>query len=403
MKENFRKKILKNGMTLLFEKRELPVVSVAFAVKCGGVNEPIAEKGISHLIEHMLYKGTPSRNSKEIAEQIEKNGGELNGFTSEEVTAFWCKMPSEKLEIALNVLSDIVKNSVFDDKEYEKEKKVIYEEIKMRRDNPMVYVFDRMKSFLYGGSLGENLIGNEKTLKSVDREKAYKKYKEIYSPNNLILCVVGDADFDKIARFAEENFGNEKGKIPEEKIPLKNEIKTERRKGLDQANLVFAYHVPVAEDEKNYAAQVLSAITAEGMSSRLFCEIREKRNLAYAIKGGSDINKKFAYNFIYAGAMKQNVEKIKKIILDEFKKISKDFDEKELEDAKTQLIGNYKISMEESQGQLIELIASEIQGDAREFYDYEKKIKKVKMNDVKEIVAKVIDGNYSFFALVPED
>jgi len=112
MKFDFKRKILKNGMIVLFEKRDIPVVSVAFAVKNGGINETIEEKGISHFIEHMLYKGTPTRNSKKIAEEIEKNGGELNGFTSEEITTYYCKMPSKHLGVALNVLSDMIKKSL---------------------------------------------------------------------------------------------------------------------------------------------------------------------------------------------------------------------------------------------------------------------------------------------------
>jgi len=110
MKPKFYRKVLKNGMIILFEKRNVPVVSVAFAVRNGGINESLDEKGISHFIEHMLYKGTPTRNAKQIAEEIEKNGGQLNGFTDETITAFWCKMPSKHLDIALGVLSDMIKN-----------------------------------------------------------------------------------------------------------------------------------------------------------------------------------------------------------------------------------------------------------------------------------------------------
>ena len=115
MIKNFHKKVLKNGMTILFEKRETPVVSVAFAIKHGGIHEDIKEKGISHFIEHMLYKGTSKRTHKQIGEEIEGNGGELNGFTSEGVTAYWCKMPSNHIDVALDVLGDMVKNPLFDE------------------------------------------------------------------------------------------------------------------------------------------------------------------------------------------------------------------------------------------------------------------------------------------------
>jgi len=401
MKPEFHRKVLKNGMTVLFEKRNLPVVSVAFAVRNGDINENINEKGISHFIEHMLYKGTPKRNAKKIAEEIEKNGGELNGFTDEMITAYWCKMPSKHIDVALNVLSDMVKNPLFDGKELEKERKVIFEEIKMRKDNPMIYVFDKIQSCLYTGTLGRVLT--YETLKSINRKKILEKFEQIYQSNNMILCVVGDTNINKIIEFAENNFGDKKGKVPNFKIDLKNEFKIEERKGLNQANLVFAYNVPLSDDEKNYAAKVLSVLTAEGMSSRLFSEIREKRNLAYAVKGNSNINKDFAYNLIYIGTTKENVEIVKKLILEEFEKISKVLTEEELKQVKEQIIGNYQISMEDSQSQMVNLLLHEIDGDAKKFYEFGDNIKKVKLKDVKKLANKVKEKKYSFFALVPED
>ena len=400
MKHEFQRKVLKNKMTILFEKRDIPVVSVAFAVRNGGVNEAESEKGISHFIEHMLYKGTPTRDVKKIAEEIEKNGGELNGFTSELITAYWCKMPSRHLNVALNVLSDMIKNPLFDKKELEKERKVIFEEIKMYKDNPRLHVFDEIQKALYGGTLGINLAGTFETMNSITQEKILEKFKQVYTPNNMILCVVGDADFDKIIEFVEKNFGNKKAQVPKQKFNLRNESKIETRKGIDQANLVFAYHVPLANDKKNYAAQVLSCLMAGGMSSRLFSEIREKRNLAYAIKGEANINKDFAYNFVYVGTTKENVEKVKKLILEEFEKVMENLNEKELKQVKEQLIGNHQISMDDSQLQMVNLLLYEIDGNAKSFYEFEKNISEVKLKDVKNL-AKI--KNYSFFVLVPED
>ncbi len=401
MKLNFHKKTLKNGMTIIFEKRNLPVVSVVLAVRSGGINEDTSEKGISHFIEHMLYKGTKTRTHKQIAEEIEKNGGELNGFTSEEVTAYYCKMPSKHLEIALNVLTDMVKNSLFDEKELEKERKVIFEEIKMRKDNPHIYILDEIQNCLYRGTLGLNLIGTYETMSLINRKKITEKFKQIYEPNNFILCVVGDADFEQIVKFAEKNFGNKKSEIPKQKFELKNQFKIEEREGVDQANLIFAHHVPIAGDNKCYTAKVLSSLMTGGMSSRLFEEIREKRNLAYNISGDSNINKDFAYNFIYIGAMKENIEQIKKVILEEFDKVSEELSEEELNGIKEKIIGNYQISMEDSQTQMMNLLISEIQGEAKDFYEYEKNISKVKLKDVKELASNFKKA-HSFFALVPK-
>ena len=402
MKANFKKKILKNGMTILFEKRALPIVSVAFAVRQGGINEFLKEKGISHFIEHMLYKGTPTRNSKRIAEEIERNGGELNGFTSETCTAYWCKMQSKNLKIALDVLGDMVKNPLFDEKEFEKERKVIFEEIKMGKDTPRVYVFDKIAQFLYKPSMALDVIGTYDTMNSVTRNQMLEKFEQVYKPNNMILTVVGDAEFEEVVRFAEDNFGEEKGSILKQEFTKANEIKIEKRKGIDQANLVLAYHVPLAEDEKSFAAIVLNTLMAGGMSSRLFSEIREKRNLAYAVKGDSDIEKDYAFSFVYAGTTKENVEIVKELILKEFDIVSKDLTEKELKEVKEQIIGNYYISIEDSQNQMANLLLSEIKGDAKEFYDFDKKISEVKLEDVKEL-AKGVSKKYSFFALVPDD
>lgn len=401
MKPQFYRKVLRNGITLLFEKRNLPVVSVAFAVRTGGVNEREDEKGISHFIEHMLYKGTLKRDAKKIAEDIEKRGGDLNGFTSEEITAYWCKMPSKYLDTALDVLGDMIKNPLFDEKEFEKERNVIFEEIKMYRDNPRLHSLDEIQRLLYTGTMAMALAGTFDTMKSITREKMVEHFKQRYVSKNIILCVVGDADFNHLVKFAEKNFNKENGEVPLEKFGLRNKSKEEEREGIDQASVAFAYHVPLANDEKNYAAIILNSLMTDGMSSRLFSEIREKRNLAYAVKGDSNINRTFAYNIIYVGTMKENVNKIKELILREFENIAESLDKEELNKIKEQLVGNYQISMEDSQQQMINLLASESQGRANNFYKFDKNIMKVKLEDVKKIASNALK-NYSFFALIPK-
>ena len=399
MKPEFFRKVLDNGITVLFEKRDVPVVSVAIAVRCGGMNEDEHEKGISHFIEHMLYKGTKKRSAKKIAEDIEKRGGDMNGFTANSMTAYWCKMPAKHLKVALDVLADMIKNSLFNEKEMEKERKVIFEEIKMRKDNPPRYVMDRIHESLYEKPFGIDLIGTYRSMSSITREKILKRFEEVYATENLILAVVGNAELSDIVDFAEKNFKKGKSKIKFPKIKLRNEIKTEKRKGIDQANLIFANHVPLSEDKKSYAALVLNTLLAGGSSSRLFQEIREKRNLAYAIRGDSEITKEYAYNTIYVGTTKEKVEEVKKIILKEFEEVSKKLTERELQQIKEQIIGNYHISMEDSQTQMVNLMVYEIDGDARKFYKFEEDINSVKLTDVKKL-AKIKD--YSFFVLVPE-
>lgn len=399
MKPKFYRKVLKSGFTILLEKRDLPVVSVAIAVRSGGTSEATNERGISHFIEHMLYKGTKNRSSKEIAEEVERRGGKLNGFTGEMITAFWCKMPSKHLGVALEVLSDLVQNPLFDEKEFNKERKVIFEEIKMFHDDPVAHSLEEVHKSLYEKPFGIPLIGTYEIMGAITREDLINKFKKIYAPNNMVLCVVGNADFQNLIKFAQKNFGDDKKTIPKLKIIPKTESRIEKRKGIDQANLFFAYHAPLAGDKKSYAAEVLNALMACGMSSRLWQEIREKRNLAYVVSGEAEINKDFAYNLIHVGTTKDAVEKVRDLVLEEFEKVSKTLSEKELREVKEQLIGNHQIAMEESVLQMTNLLVYEMNGHAKDFYDFEKNIKKVKLEDVKNL-AKI--KKYSFFALVPE-
>ena len=401
-KVKFFRKVLKNGMTVILEKRELPVVSLGFALRAGAIHESLNEKGISHFIEHMLYKGTMKRSAKQIANELEKKGADVNGFTSEEMTAYWCKLPSEHLDLALDVLGDMVKNSVFDEKEFEKERNVIFEELKMYHDNPQAYVFKEITKMLYGGSFQIDIIGTIETMSLLSREDLIKRFKKFYSPENLILCAVGDCDFNHLVEFAEKNFKNEKGiHLGEPVFNKKNQTKIEKREGLDQASLIFAYHVPLHKEKESSVAEVLNCLMADGMSSILFSEIREKRNLAYAVKGGCEQGRFFAHNLVYVGTTKENVEEVKKIILQEFLKVSKNLTEKELLEIKEQLISQYKISMENSQAQLFNLLANESISNAKEFYDFEKNISAVSLAEIKELAANATK-EHSFFALVPE-
>lgn len=403
--QKFYRKVLGNGMTIILEKRDLPVASLAFAVRIGGINESSLERGISHFVEHLIYKGTRTRNATQIAAEIEKRGGILNGFTDELITAFWCKIPSKHLNAALEVLSDMVKNPVFDEKEIEKERNVILEEIKMYRDSPTKHANDEIQGCLYEEPFGISLIGTEKTLKSIDRKKILKRFYKFYQPSNLILCVVGNANFNRLMNFARKNFSNKKmffdSRSTKFKITTKNTSKTEKRKDIDQAHFVFAYHTPTLKHSKAYTAILLNFLMVGGMSSRLFHEIREKRNLAYSVAGSAEIHEDYAYSTVYVGTKKEAVEEIKKIILDEFKKVSNDLTEKELADVKEQVIGNNQILKEDSSLKLFDLLYYEIDGNAKNSYEFEKKIQKIKLKEVKEL-AKIPLKKSSSFLIMPE-
>lgn len=401
MYKNFQKKKLKNGITVLFEKRDLPVVSVGFAFKYGSLYEDLSEKGIAHFIEHMMFKGTNKLNSRQISSLIEKNGGVLNAFTSENVTLYHFKIPSDKIKLGLDVFLDILKNSLFDEKELEKERQVIFEEIKLHRDNPLNHVFHEMQKCLYDGTLEIGTLGTKETVSKINRDKLIKRFKEAYTSENMVFCVVGDANFEDIVKFAEDNFERKKPVVSKKKFSKINKQKIEKRAGLEQANMIYAYHTPEADKKNPYIAKLLNTITSQGMSSRFFIEIREKRNLAYAIKGGNETNIDFAYNFVYVGTIKEKINEVKNIIINEFKDISNNLKEEELNEAKKQLIGNYKISLEESEDEMVNLLLEELNGDAENFYNFEKNINAVTLNEVKEL-AKKASEKYSFYVLEPK-
>lgn len=398
----FNKKKLGNGLVVLHEKRDVPVTTVMLGTRFGAVYERENEKGIAHFIEHLCFKGTKKRTTKEIAFELEKVGGILNAFTSEEETAYHVKLPSTHLKLAIDVIFDVFFNPIFPEEEVKKEANVICEEIKMYHDSPNRYVIDKIKEELYNKPFGMSIAGTQENVKSMTREQLLGKHDEIYVPENSILCVVGNNDFDEVVKLAEEfssNLENNKDfnevKIP--KIELKNSKQEEKRDNLQQANVVLGFHFPRMMDKERYSAEVFSAILGSGMSSKLFTEVREKRGLAYSVKTMLDVGKEYGYLIIYIGTDKEKVDDVIKISLEEFKKMD-NISEKELEEGKTQVIGNQKVGEESSDAVAMNLIFEEIAGGAENYYKYEENIQKVNLEDIKKLSSKV---EHSCFSLTP--
>ncbi len=398
--EKFFKKKLKNGITVLFEKRELPVVSACIANRFGGAFEESKIKGIAHVIEHLVFTGTKTRSNEDIAREIEKKGGVLNAFTAHEVTSFWFKLPSEHLFAGLDILTDMLKNPKFEKEKFEKEKKVILEEINMYHDNPRSYVFEMIESNLYESPFGDLVIGNKESVSNLERDFVAEYFKRVYSPENYIVCVVGDADFEKVCEYFEKNFKAEGKKQKHLQIKKKNTEGIEHREHLDQAHFVFAVHAPLPSDEDCYAMDVLDAYLANGMSSRLFLEIREKRGLAYAVTSSLEGEKNYAFYTIYVGTTKEALPKVKELILEGFENI-KEMSEKDLIEAKQRVLGLNKLRAEESINVMNELMFEELGGDARNYYKYDEKIGKVSLEQVKKLAANLVK-KYSSAAVVPK-
>ena len=395
----FYKKKLKNGVTVLMEKRDLPIVSVSIANKFGGAYERSEIKGIAHVIEHLVFTGTKTRTHEDISREIEKKGGILNAFTGNEMTCFYFKLPSKHLFSGFDILVDLLKNPIFDKRKFEKEKRVILEEIKMYKDDPQKHVFELIEQALYEKPFGEGIIGNEKSVSSLERDSVFELYKMAYG-GNYIVSIVGDADFEEICSYLEKNF--EKGKYDNRLIEIKkkNENIVVEREGVDQANFILAVHAPFAGNKDFYTLEVLDAYLADGMSSRLFLKIREEKGLAYAVKSSIVAEKNYSYYLIYVGTMKDNVEEVKKIILEEFGNIDK-MNEKDLREAKERVIGLRKVASEDSSRVMQELLSFELVGDAKDYYKYDDIIFKVKLDDVKKLANELIK-EYSTAMVLPK-
>lgn len=397
----FSRTCLKNGLTILHEKRDVPVTTVMMACKYGSAYEDESSKGIAHFMEHLCFKGTKKRSTLQIASEVEKVGGILNAFTHEEVTAYHVKLPSNHLSLAMDVIFDIYFNPLFPEEEVKKEAQVICEEIKMYKDNPRSYVIDKIKSGLFESPFGMFIAGTEKNVLSFTQKQLFDLHRSTYCPENSILCVVGNNSFEEVLEIA-ERYCHEIGirEFKKKEMPSIKQINSdfkEERPNLEQANLAIGFHFPFANSDARYSAEVFNAIIGGGMSSKLFTEVREKRGLAYAVKTDLDLGANYGYFLIYIGSDKSKVEEVIKISVEEFYKM-KDISERELVEGKQQLIGNKKVHSEESEITAIDLILHEIQTRAEDYYLFDEKISAVSLEDIRRLLG--ID-RHSVSILIP--
>jgi predicted Zn-dependent peptidase len=394
--EFYRKK-LDNGLTVLFEKRKIPVVSVSSTVLFGAQYEPEKIKGISHFIEHLTFKGTKNRNVFQISNEVEGKGGILNAMTGEDFTCYWNKLPKKYFSIGADITRDLVLNPIFDKNALEMERRVILEEIKMYHDNPSSYAIHKIKETLYENPFGLPSLGKSDIISKISRETILRLFDSVYSTNNMVFSVVGDADLDSVIEEARK-FPRKEKKVDFIPIKEKNFEIIEKRKGIDQAHVVFGFHMPKMTDKNRYSAELFDCILGEGMSSRLFQEVREKRGLCYTIRSNLDQSRDYSYELIYAGTQREKVDEVKKIVLKEIKKMG-ELKESDLIEAKERLIGLRELNNEKSDSTMFGLIQEEVGGNAEEYYKYEERVNSVKLKDVQDISK--LKG-YSFVALVPE-
>lgn len=387
-------KTLKNGLTLIYiSMPHLDSVTTLVAVGAGSRYETKAVNGISHFLEHMFFKGSRKYPSAEkIANLVDGIGAINNAATDKEITFYWIKSASKHIELSSDILSSMLKESLLAEEEIEREKGVIVEELRMYRDNPTRYVWELYERLQFGDQpLGWDIGGEEKIINSLNREDFIKYLASLYSPKNMALVYVGKIpqDIEKLARnyFLDLPI-NSKFKFK----PYKKVKQTKPRvnifyKKTDQANLVLGVEGFSRDDPKRYAAKVLATILGEGMSSRLFIQVRERRGLAYHVSANSSFYKDTGAFTVYAGAKLEKVHETLEVIKAELQRIvNEKVTSDELKKAKEMTRGRLAI-WSESTNYLAEYFGTYFVLDRRleTFEEILKNIDLVSMEDIQSI------------------
>ena len=355
----FKKTTLKNGLRIItVPQKNTQAVTILVLVGTGSKYETKQENGISHFLEHMYFKGTKKRPSTlAIAETLDKVGGIYNAFTGQEFTGYFAKVPTSRFELALDWVSDIFLNSLLPEREIEKEKGVIIEEINMYYDHPMSYVGILWPKLLYGDQpAGWEIAGTKETVAKLNREKLLNYMKSQYVASNTIVAVAGNINEKKVISLVERYFAKigiqkPKGKPPVLEKQNKPQVLLHFRE-TDQTHLALGVRGYNLFHPKRYAQTILGVLLGGMMSSRLFEEVRTKLGIAYYIKTDIDSNPDTGYLVTFAGIDNKKVEKGILAILKEYKKISqKKVGEKELKKAKEFLKGKITLELEASEAQ----------------------------------------------------
>jgi len=351
----FKKITLKNGLRIItMPQKSTQAVTVLVLVGTGSKYEKKDINGISHFLEHMFFKGTKNRPDKlEIAETLDKIGGIYNAFTGEDYTGYFAKVAASKLDVALDWVSDIFLNSLLPEKEMEKEKGVITEEINMIYDNPMAHVGVLWSKLLYGDQpAGWDIAGTKESVSRMTRQKLSDYMGSQYVATNTIVCVAGQIKKDTEDKIKKYFSGSKDGSFAPKAKVVERQTQPEcllHFKETDQTHLCFGARAYNLFHPQRYAQDILGVILGGMMSSRLFMEVRDKLGLAYYIRTEAEANPDTGYLVTQAGVDNKNAEKAVAVILKEYKKISQErVSPKELKKVKDFMKGKMTLLLESS-------------------------------------------------------
>lgn len=340
---------LENGMRVLTDPMpSVESVSLGVWVGVGARNEPAEHNGVSHMLEHMAFKGTTRRSAVQIAEEIENVGGHLNAYTSREQTAYYAKVLKDDTGLAIDVLSDILLNSTFEEDELERERTVILQEIGQAHDTPDDIIFDHYQQTAFPDQpIGRPVLGAADIVRSMDRETISNYIQQNYGGEAMIFAAAGAVEHDKIVAEIDAKFsglGKKAAGTSSKAFYKGGEFREER--DLEQVHLLLGFEGLPFHDEDFYALQVFSSIFGGGMSSRLFQEVREKRGLVYSIYSFASSYQDTGLFGIYAGTGAEQTAELIPVICDEMKKAVGTISDDELARARAQLKSGLLMSRE---------------------------------------------------------
>jgi predicted Zn-dependent peptidase len=410
---------LPNGIKVITEAMpHVRSVSVGIWVSSGSRREVGEENGLSHFIEHMLFKGTTNRSAEDIARSVDSIGGNLDAFTAKEMVCFNTKVLDEHLPIAMDVLSDLVLNPAFREEDIEKEKGVILEEIKMDADSPDYLVHEIFSSnFWKDHPLGKPILGTRETVKRFNQGMVQDYYRGVYTPSNLLITAAGNLGHERLVNLARERFAAlpATGPEPPQPAPATHaRISLKSKKDLEQVHVclgVPSYPIP---HEDRFTCYVLNTMLGGGMSSRLFQNIRERQGLAYAVFSELNPYSDTGCLSVYAGTSLESAKQVVESVLREFTDLKQqNAPAEEVRRAKDHLKGSLMLSLESTSSRMSNLARQEMH--FRRFFSLDElaeSIEQVTADDVQRVaqtffdqkhVALTVLGNLDGFKIVRED
>jgi predicted Zn-dependent peptidase len=399
--------VLPCGLTVLVET--LPYVrsvALGYYLRTGSAAESVECGGASHFLEHLVFKGTESRSTSQIAGIIDELGGDVDAFTGKEYTSFYAHVLDEQVDTALDLLTDIVLRPRFSDKDLEAERGVILEEIRMVEDTPDDLVHEIfVNAFWHGHPLGRPILGTEETVNRLGKAEIEKHYRETFHPSNMIFCASGNVKPEVIVKFLEREFASyqpgERSTVWSQPHPSQHVIVREKRE-LEQVHLCLGSEGFPQQTDERYAAALFNTILGGGMSSRLFQRIREKAGLVYTVLSYHNAHLNGGYEAVYAACAPKNVKKVVDLTLDEMRRMKTEgASAEELIAAKRYLKGSILLSLEST--------VSRMSGIARQEYYFGRQftpdqmiaqIDAVTLDDILRIAQRVVDPDSMSLALL---